>query len=389
VAYLGDYEALLGAAGEFEFPQVDEEAIATHFYTTGTTGLPKGVCYTHRQLVEHTLAVGLALASADDYQSLRVGDVYLPLTPMFHVHAWGMPYLATLLGLKQVYPGRFDPKTIPALIVREGITYSHCVPTILQMILDEARQQGMTFSGWKVMVGGSAMVPALASRALQAGIRVFAGYGMSETCPVVCFARADAALAAQSPADLCRVGQPVPLVDLRLWGDDVEDGELVARAPWLTRAYVKDEHGTERLWEGGYLHTGDVARIDDDGAVRIVDRLKDVIKSGGEWISSLELERLLREHGSVEEAAVIGVPDDRWGECPRAFVKLSAERAIADDTVVGELTGLLLEKVRIGTIPRFAIPKSFVIVEDIPKTSVGKIDKKRLRTWEDVPDEQR
>jgi fatty-acyl-CoA synthase len=344
--------------------------------------LPKGVSYTHRQLVEHTLAVGLALASADDYQSLRVGDVYLPLTPMFHVHAWGMPYIATLLGLKQVYPGRFDPKTLPGLINREGVTYSHCVPTILQMILDEARQQCVTFSGWKVMVGGSAMVPALASRALEAGIRVFAGYGMSETCPVVCFARADASLAAQSPADLCRVGRPVSLVDLRLWGEDVEQGELVARAPWLTRAYVKDEQGTRQLWEGGYLHTGDVARIDADGAVRIVDRLKDVIKSGGEWISSLDLERMLREHQAVEEAAVIGVPDEKWGECPRAFIKLESVRTVADDEAIRELTVMLTEQVQNGVIPKFAIPKSFVIVEEIPKTSVGKIDKKRLRTWD-------
>jgi len=160
---LGLYETLLEAASTTSSSRIREDAIATQFYTTGTTGPPKGVSYTHQQLVEHTLAVGLALAAASDYQSLRRSDVYMPLTPMFHVHAWGMPYIATLLGLKQVYPGRYDARALPELVAREGVTFSHCVPTILQMVLDEAERQDRRIDGWKVMIGGSAMAPALAA----------------------------------------------------------------------------------------------------------------------------------------------------------------------------------------------------------------------------------
>jgi len=380
------FDGLMASAdASFTFPEVDEESVATHFYTTGTTGLPKGVTYTHRQLVEHTLAVGFALAAADTYQSLRQGDVYMPLTPMFHVHAWGMPYVATLLGLKQVYPGRYDPSALPGLIASEGVTFSHCVPTVLQMVLDEAERQGKSLPGWKVMVGGSAMAPALALRAIKNRLQPFAGYGMSETCPVLCFARTNAEEASKHPEQLCRVGQPVPLVQLQIEGGDrradVIEGELVARASWLTQAYFDDPAGSERLWEGGHLHTGDVATVDPDGAVRIVDRLKDVIKSGGEWVSSLDLEAKLREHTAVEEAAVIGVPDVKWGERPCAFVKLAASTPLSATEAAAALRELLQSHVLQGRLPRFAIPERIEFVENLPKTSVGKLDKKRLRLW--------
>ncbi len=382
----GAFDTLMANAdASFAFPEVDEESIATHFYTTGTTGLPKGVTYTHRQLVEHTLAVGFALAAADSYQSLRQGDVYMPLTPMFHVHAWGMPYLATLLGLKQVYPGRYDPSVLPDLIATESVTFSHCVPTVLQMVLDEAERQGKALPGWKVMVGGSAMAPALARRAMTSGLQPFAGYGMSETCPVLCFARTNAAEASTHPERLCRVGQPVPLVQLQIDGGDrgadAVEGELVARASWLTQAYFEDPAGSQRLWEGDHLHTGDVATVDPDGAVRIVDRLKDVIKSGGEWVSSLDLEAKLREHAAVEEAAVIGVPDVKWGERPCAFVKLAASTRLSTTEAAAALRELLKFHVAQGQLPRFAIPERIEFVENLPKTSVGKLDKKRLRQW--------
>jgi len=382
----GAFEAMMASAdASYTFPEVDEESVATHFYTTGTTGLPKGVTYTHQQLVEHTLAVGFALAAADDYQSLRQGDVYMPLTPMFHVHAWGMPYVATLLGLKQVYPGRYDPSVLPGLIASEGVTFSHCVPTVLQMVLDEAERQGKALPGWKVMVGGSAMAPVLARRAMKNGLQPFAGYGMSETCPVLCFARTSAEEASMHPEHLCRVGRPVPLVQLQIESADrradAVEGELVARASWLTQAYFDDLPGTERLWEGGHLHTGDVATVDSDGAVRIVDRLKDVIKSGGEWVSSLDLEAKLREHSAVEEAAVIGIPDEKWGERPCAFVKLAASASLPAAEVTAALRELLKSHVAQGRLPRFAIPERIEFVENLPKTSVGKLDKKRLRLW--------
>lgn len=382
----GAFEGLMDVSEEdFQFPKVDEQTVATHFYTTGTTGLPKGVTYTHRQIVEHTLAVGFALAAADSYQSLRKGDVYMPLTPMFHVHAWGVPYVATLLGLKQVYPGRYDSAALPRLVVTENVTFSHCVPTVLQMVLDESEKQGINLPGWKVMVGGSAMAPALARRAMKSGLHPFAGYGMSETCPVLCFARTNAEDAAADIEGLCRVGQPVPLVQLKVagasGGSETKEGELIARAPWLTEAYFDDVPGTECLWEGGYLHTGDVATFDSDGAVRIVDRLKDVIKSGGEWVSSLDLEAKLREHSAVEEAAVVGVPDDKWGERPRAFVRLSAQVSISPAEAEESLRELLKLHVVQGRLPRFAIPERIEFVDTLPKTSVGKLDKKILRSW--------
>lgn len=392
LALAGHYEALLEAANpDFAFPETREDAVATQFYTTGTTGHPKGVSYTHQQLVEHTLAVGLALAAASDYQSLRRGDVYMPLTPMFHVHAWGMPYIATLLGLKQVYPGRYDARALPELVARERVTFSHCVPTILQMVLDEAERQDRRLEAWKVMIGGSAMAPALAARAMDRGIHVFAGYGMSETCPVVCFARVDTA-PAENLESLCRAGQPVPLVQATLsdatGSPEGTRGELALRAPWLAAGYAGDETATQRLWEGGWLHTGDVAVIESDGAIRIVDRLKDVIKSGGEWVSSLDLEARLREHPAVEEAAVIGVPDEKWGERPRAFVRLAVGVALSEEQIAVELRALLERSVRAGSLPKFAIPDRFRFVSEIPKTSVGKLDKKQLRVLEIEPTAQ-
>lgn len=235
------------------------------------------------------------------------------------------------------------------------------------------------------MVGGSSMAPALARRAMKNGLQPFAGYGMSETCPVLCFAQTNAQEAVAYPERLCRVGHPVPLVQLQIEGEDRQpnaaEGELVARASWLTQAYYEDPTGSERLWDGGHLHTGDVATIDPDGAVRIVDRLKDVIKSGGEWVSSLDLEAKLREHPAVEEVAVIGVPDVKWGERPCAFVKLAAAAPLSAAEAEAALRALLQSHVAQGRLPRFAIPERIEFVDALPKTSVGKLDKKRLRVW--------
>jgi len=365
------YEELLASSGpEFEFPDFDENAIATTFHTTGTTGNPKQVFFSHRQLVLHTLGIGTALAIQPDGEGLRPSDVYMPITPMFHVHAWGMPFLATMLGLKQVYPGRYDPKKLIELKLREKVTFSHCVPTIVRMLLDAAREMGTRLSPWTMIIGGSALPPALAEEAADAGITAVAGYGMSETGPIVTLSRSTPA---GELALRCRGGFPIPLVYLRV--DSAAGNELLLRSPWLTQGYATQE-ASDVLWSGGWLHTGDVAAIDADGAVRISDRLKDVIKSGGEWISSLELEAMLMERPDVAQVAVVGVPDDKWGERPVAFVVPPAgAKAPSPDALRDHLAAYAAS----GRISHYAIPDRFEFIAALPRTSVGKIDKKALK----------
>ena len=386
----GEYEALLsGETAAFPFREFDENAVATTFYTTGTTGMPKAVCFSHRQLVLHTLGVLGALASPQFGQSVRHGDVYMPLTPMFHVHAWGLPYVATLLGLKQVYPGRYDADLLLALRHREQVTYSHCVPTILQMLLSAPSAASTDFSGWKITVGGSAMSTALARLALDRGIDVFAAYGMSETCPFLLANRlleqSETGRRDDEVTTRCLAGLPLPLVDLRVVDEQMNDlphdgrtvGELVVRAPWLAAGYVGDEEASVALWAGGYLHTRDMVSIDAAGYVQIRDRAKDMIKSGGEWISSLQLEELIARHPGVAEVAVIAIPDERWGERPLAVVvpRHTAGDPLSFASVIHHLQGY----VEAGVIPRYALPERLEFVASLPRTSVGKLDKKAVR----------
>lgn len=385
-----EYEELLAASVPTrEFADFDENAIATTFYTTGTTGDPKAVCFSHRQLVLHTLALLGASASPAHGQSFRHGDVYMPMTPMFHVHAWGNPFVATLLGVKQVYPGRYVPAELLALRAREGVTFSHCVPTILQMLLAAAEQSGADLSGWKMCIGGAALSAGLARQALARGIDVYAGYGMSETGPVMTITRLQAPPGSLDEAEelaiRCRTGLPIPLMDLRvvdpsmheLPRDGASAGELVARAPWLTPCYLGNPTASDALWAGGYLHTQDVAWIDPAGHVQITDRVKDVIKTGGEWLSSLQLENLISLVPGVAEVAVIGVPDERWGERPCALIvpQRGADRSALPKAVRSRLA----EAAWAGTVPRYAVPERIELVEALDKTSVGKVNKRALR----------
>ncbi|HMV21623.1 MAG TPA: fatty acid--CoA ligase [Rhodocyclaceae bacterium] len=383
IPFDGEYEALLAAADpNHPFHDFDENTRATTFYTSGTTGLPKGVHFSHRQLVLHTLSAALAYSAAPAASRLHRDDVYMPLTPMFHVHAWGIPYIATLLGLKQVYPGRYVPATICKLIAGEGVTFSHCVPTVLQMVL--AAAENTDLSRWKVVIGGSAFPRGLAAAALARGIDVFAGYGMSETGPLLTLTRAiaDPDLEAQTAART-RTGFPIPLVDLRTVDadgvptprDGQTSGEVVVRAPWLTQGYTQNPAASATLWSGGYLHTGDIGTLDDAGCLRITDRLKDVIKTGGEWISSLDLESLISQHPSVSEAAVVGVPDEKWGERPRALVVLKPGHA-PDPEALRAWVGQAAAE---GRISRYAVPEAIDFVAELPRTSVGKLDKKLMR----------
>ncbi|WP_311567325.1 fatty acid--CoA ligase [Photobacterium arenosum] len=386
---LGEYENLLSAAeSTYDFPDFDENSIATTFYTTGTTGNPKGVFFSHRQLVLHTLNTATTLAAYDGVPLLRSEDVYMPMTPMFHVHAWGIPYVATLLGVKQVYPGRYEPNQLVRLYNKEGVTFSHGVPTVLQMILncDEARFADL--SRWKLMTGGAAPTEALVRQMMERGIRFYTGYGMSETCPLLTMTHLSPEQA-QLPLDeqialRMRTGMPLPMVEMRVVDetgneiakDDTSVGEVQVRTPWLTQGYFREPEKSDELWQGGWLHTGDVASLNAEGVLQIRDRMKDVIKTGGEWISSLQLESLISKHGAVAHVAVVGVPDPLWDERPLAQVVMKN----GSDIDAEQIKQHLMQFVDNGLINKWAIPEQIHFVESIPVTSVGKIDKKRIRS---------
>jgi len=353
--FVTEYEAGLRAATPvIHFPDFDENTRATMFYTTGTTGRPKGVYFSHRQLVLHSLAGMAALGSAASQGRLHRDDVYMPITPMFHVHAWGLPYVATLMGIKQVYPGRYLPGQLLALIAREKVTFSHCVPTILHVLLGHPSAADTDLSGWKVVIGGAALPRALAQQALARGIDIFGGYGMSETCPLLTLAQIDAAAVAAGSDEALSLrtksGIPVPLVDLRIVDEDMHDvahdgvatGEVVVRAPWLTQGYLHNPDASAALWAGGYLD-------------------------------------IIALHPAVNEVAVIGITDTKWGERPLPLVV----RHPGSEVTEAEIIELVAARSRSGDISRFAIPDRVSFVDAIERTSVGKINKKKLRSLHD------
>ena len=332
---LGEYEHLLAKAGTtFDFPDFDENSVATTFYTTGTTGNPKGVFFSHRQLVLHTLAMTGSLSAYDEMPLLRSSSVYMPVTPMFHVHAWGVPYAATMLGIKQVYPGRYEPELLVDLLKEHKVTFSHCVPTVMQMMMATESIKTADLSNWHVLIGGSALTRGLCDAGAKLGVSMYTGYGMSETCPLLSTTHLTAEdlelPLEQQTSKRIKTGIAVPMVELEIVNPEGEPvphdgeakGEVVARAPWLTQSYFKEPEKGEELWQGGWLHTGDVASLETDNTLLIKDRIKDVIKTGGEWLSSLDLENLISQHPAVAGAAVVGVPDEKWGERPHALVTL-------------------------------------------------------------------
>ncbi|MBP9021192.1 MAG: fatty acid--CoA ligase [Syntrophobacterales bacterium] len=385
-----EYEEMLrGASPTYDFPDLDENTKATTFYTTATTGLPKGVYFSHRQLVLHTVCTALMVGSYESIGRFRSRDVYMPLTPMFHAHAWGIPYVATLLAVKQVYPGKYEPEVLLRLILGEKVTFSHCVPTIIHMLVTSPVAKKVDLSHWKVIIGGAALPKGLAKAAMDLGIEIYAGFGMSETCPVVTIANLKEHMLdwdVDKKVDvLIKTGLPLPLAEMKvvdaqgneLPHDGKSTGELVMRVPYLTESYFKDPEKTKELWRDGWLHGGDVAYIDEEGYVQITDRMKDVIKTGGEWISSLDLESLTSQFAGVSEAAAIGIPDEKWGERPMMVVVLKPEfkgKVSADD-----LKQFLRKFADEGRIPKYGVPDKYAFVDAIPKTSVGKINKIELR----------
>lgn len=389
--FSGEYEALLKEASpEFDFPDFDENTWATTFYTTGTTGNPKGVYFSHRQLFMHTMGLLTYIIGYEAIPFKGSSDVYMPITPLFHVHAWGFPFLATMMSAKQVYPGRYEPEMLLKLLITEGVTLSHCVPTILGMLVNNPAAQRFraNLDRWKVIIGGSALTKGLATAAMDLGITVVPGYGMSETAPIMAVGYLNEQEKQRSPAEQLelrtRAGRIAPFVEMRLMDDTGQFvahdghslGEIVARGPWLTQGYYDDPERGADLWKGGWLHTGDVASITPDHWVIIADRTKDVIKTGGEWVSSLDMEDVLSQVEGVAESAVIGLPDDRWGERPHALIVQKTDYSLtAEDIKAG-----LQAKVERGELHKWYVPDRIVFVPEIPKTSVGKIDKKRIRS---------
>jgi fatty-acyl-CoA synthase len=389
-AFEAEYESLLaGSPSTFAFPTFDENTRATTFFTSGTTGLPKGVYFTHRQLVLQTLAETAFLGTSADRLRISRNDVYMPITPMFHVHAWCYPYVATMLGLKQVYPGRYSPEMLLTLLASERVTFSHCVPTILHMLLSSPMAKDIDFSGWKALIGGTRLGRALCKSAMERGIEVWSGYGMSETCPTLALVDLTPDMLAGDVEDQagprCMSGLPLPLVDLRIVDEDMNDvahdgvevGEVVVRAPWLTAGYLKDEPASDQLWRGGYLHTGDVASLNNHGCLQITDRIKDLVKTGGEWVACLDVEDAISRHPAVQEVAVIGLPHERWGERPAAIVVIHEEergRVSAED-----IREFVLAHAERGMLPRYAVPDQVFFCEALARTSVGKVNKRQLR----------
>ncbi|MGH9136769.1 MAG: long-chain fatty acid--CoA ligase [Acidimicrobiales bacterium] len=380
-----DYEDLLAAAEPVEFEGVDDERRAASMcYTSGTTGNPKGVVYSHRSTFLHTLG-----AMTTDGLGVKETDRILPVVPMFHANAWGLAHAAVAAGATLVMPGPdLSPKALASLIEDEKVTVAAGVPTIWMGVLPELEERDVS-SLRAIPCGGSAVPRSLSEGYRQRiGLPIMQAWGMTETSPVASVGRIkstlDAVLDDDGRADLrCSVGQPSVCVEARIarpladGGDEAlpwdgeTSGELQVRGPWIAAGYYDDPRSPESFTADGWLKTGDVATIDEHGYIRLVDRTKDVIKSGGEWISSVELENELMGHPAVSEAAVIGVNHEKWGERPLACVVLR-DGASANKE---ELLAFLEPKVA-----KWWLPDDIAFVDEIPKTSVGKFSKKDLRS---------
>ncbi|MBX6767735.1 MAG: long-chain fatty acid--CoA ligase, partial [Actinomadura rubrobrunea] len=369
------YEELLAAADPtFDWPEIDERSAAAMCYTSGTTGNPKGVVYSHRSAYLHSMAVCTANAIG-----LSANDRVLPVVPMFHANAWGLPYAAIMAGSALIMPDRFlQAEPLVRIIETERPTVAGAVPTIWNDVLRYAREHGGDLGSLRLVpCGGSAVPEALMRGYDEVGVRIVQAWGMTETSPVATVAHppvtaeGDEAWRYRLTQGRILAGLEVRIVgdgDVVLPNDGTSVGEVEIRGPWVTGAYYRDEDPGR--FHDGWLRTGDVGTFSKDGYLVLTDRAKDVIKSGGEWISSVELENRLMAHPDVVEAAVVGVPDDRWQERPLASVVLREGAAV---------TAQELREFLAGSVPRWQLPERWTFIAEVPKTSVGKFDKKVLR----------
>ena len=369
------YEEIIAAEPPvFDWPELDERAAAAMCYTSGTTGNPKGVVYSHRSTFLHSLA-----QCAAGVFGLTEHDRILPIVPMFHANAWGLPYGGWLAGSDFIMPNRFlQAEPLCRLMMEERPTFSGAVPTIWNEVLRYAETNPVDLSSLRMVIcGGSAVPRSLMERFEQRfGVKIIQAWGMTETSPLAAIAYPPKGCCEEELMDWrSKTGRVKPGVEIRLTdGDTVLPwngeavGEIEVRGPWITAAYYGDD--TPEKFHDGWLRTGDVGTLDEKGFIQITDRAKDVIKSGGEWISTVELETTLMAHPDVIEAAVIGVPDEKWDERPLACVVLKAGAS----TTVDQLRAFLAERVA-----KWWVPERWAFIDEVPKTSVGKFDKKVLR----------
>jgi fatty-acyl-CoA synthase len=378
-----DYEQVIGSELPVaELPRLEENQAAAMCYTSGTTGRPKGVLYSHRALVLHSLASALP-----DGLGMSADEVIMPVVPMFHANAWGLPYTAVLTGAKQVFPGpHLDPASLLGLVAQEKVTFTAGVPTIWLGILEALDKNPGAFdtSSLKVMVVGGAAAPQAMIEGFEKRhkLKVLHAWGMTETTPLGSVCRLKPHLEKLPEAERFRLrtsqGLPPPLVELRAVGesgkpaawDGKEMGELHIRGPWVARSYFQNPAEADKFTMDGWFRTGDIVTIDPEGYIRITDRAKDLIKSGGEWISSVEIENALMGHPGVKEAAVIGIAHPKWGERPLACVALKDGARVTEN----ELREYLEPH-----FAKFQIPDGFVFLPSIPRTAVGKFQKTTLR----------
>jgi fatty-acyl-CoA synthase len=373
------YEELLSEAGDgdFDYPEIDERQAAALCYTSGTTGNPKGVLYSHRSISLHSTAT-----LVKDGLGLSRSDRVLAVVPMFHANAWGLPHGAALAGADLLLPDRhLSAEPLAGLIAAERPTLMGCVPTIFADVLRYADEHSdVDLSSLTNATCGGSAVPRQLMKDFEErhGVNIFQAWGMTETSPVATFSRPNDGEHDEAHWDLrARQGRPLPWVELRLIGDGggeipwdgEQTGEIEVRGPWIAARYFRDD-SSDQKFDSGWLRTGDIAAVDEAGFVQITDRAKDVIKSGGEWISSVELENELMSHPSVLEAAVIAKPDERWAERPLCCVVLSSEGAASAEELVEHLS---------SRVAKWWLPDEFAFIGEIPKTSVGKFDKKVLR----------
>jgi fatty-acyl-CoA synthase len=375
-----DYESLVASSAPMSWPAIDERRAAGMCYTSGTTGRPKGVVYSHRALVLHSLTTALP-----DVLGISSRDVILPAVPMFHVNAWGLPYTAPLIGAALVLPGpRLDAESLLDLMAGERVTITAGVPTVWMSLLEalDAEPGRWDLSALqRVSLGGAAASRSLLEGFDRHGLTIIQGWGMTETSPFGTLCRMpselDAAPAAEQYDYRTRQGVPLPFIELRARSEDGEliawddraMGELEIRGPWVAAGYHGGV-GADKFTADGWFRTGDIVRIDHRGCIRICDRSKDLVKSGGEWISSVDLENQLMAHQAVAEAAVIAIPDDRWGERPLAAVVLRTGMEASPEELRNHLS---------SDFAKWQLPDRIEFIAAIPRTATGKFKKTELR----------